>query len=444
YAGTAASPYRAGLASTLPADALVLWSGPSVVSASVSAADVEAAERAFGRRLVLWDNVPVNDFDRSRLYVGPLRGRPASSRLAGLLANPMIEPAASRLTLATAAEYARDPAGYDADAALDRALATEAGPDAGWLRDLAGAADWPPDADTGSALRPFVPAGADGDTTALRARLAPPAALPLAAPRSEAGREVEPWRRAARDFARAGLAACDLLSGAGAPAEVRAALDRAEAHWPNALRDVLSPFVRASLPPGWDRAGTPYALFVGAPVPTAGEERLIALLRGRGLAVRRGVDPAEPPALVVVSRSADERDAVRAAALPVPLLALFHLVPLGLARASGVFMRESRVVVTAPGHALAGGRSGAVEVYRGPAMTRWCEPGAGATVVARAEEEPRPVIVHYPAGARLANGDAAPAARAVLFLGRDLLAPWVITPDGVALADAAIGALLGS
>jgi hypothetical protein len=298
-----------------------------------------------------------------------------------------------------------------------------------------------------------VAAALAGDPAPLRARLTVLAARPDSPPRTDVGREVAPWHRAVHDMAAAGIAACDLLAGRAEPATVRAALAEAEAHWANGLRDVLSPFVRTALSRAdadlaneeagpVDAAGAPYALFVGAPVPSAGEERLIGLLRARGLAVRRAVDPAALPALVVVSRSADEAAALAAASLPVPLLALFHLVPLGLARAAGVLMREHRVVITAPAHPLAAGRTGAVEVHRGPAMARWCEPGPAATVVARAEEEPRPVIVHYPAGARLADGRPAPAARAALFLGRDLLAPWVITADGVALADAAIGALL--
>src|SRR4051794_31757802 len=105
YAGTEPSPYRDALAATLPPDALITWSGPSVVSPEVTAAQVQQAEASYRHRIALWDNVPVNDFDRARTYLGPLRGRPAASPLAGLLANPMVEAAGSRITLATSAEY---------------------------------------------------------------------------------------------------------------------------------------------------------------------------------------------------------------------------------------------------------------------------------------------------------------------------------------------------
>jgi len=120
--------------------------------------------------------------------------------------------------------------------------------------------------------------------------------------------DVEPWRRAGHDLAGAALTACDRLAGAPVDrAALRAQVAAAEAHWPNVLRDVHSPYVRAVLGPGPDDPGSPYASIVAAGEPTAGEERLAQLLRRRGLACRRRLDPDEPPALVVVSRSADER-----------------------------------------------------------------------------------------------------------------------------------------
>jgi hypothetical protein len=451
YAGVAPSPYRDGLATTLPGDAIITWSGPAVVSAAVTGADVEAASATYRRPVLLWDNVPVNDFDRARLYLGPLRNRPAASSLVGILANPMIEPAASRITLATVAEYARDPADYDAATALDRALAAEAGGEAARVAPLAAACHWPPDADTGAALRPLTEAALAGDAAAardLRARLQPLAEVADTAPIGPVAAEAAPWLRAGRDLARAATAACDLVGDGPVPPEriaaVRDLLDRAEEHWPNVNRDVLSPFVRAVLhrPAPDEPDGGPYALLVAGAVPTAGEERLIHLLRGHGLAVRRTVADAAPPAVVVVSRSASEAAARAAAALPVPLLGCFHLTATGLATASGVLLREERVRIVAPEHPLAAGRRGAVRVFRGPAMSRWAQPGPGGVVIACAEEERRPVIVHYASGAELADGTRAPAARAALFLGRDLLAPWVITPHGIALVDAAIAALL--
>jgi hypothetical protein len=180
-------------------------------------------------------------------------------------------------------------------------------------------------------------------------------------------------------------------------------------------------------------------------VPSAGEQALTELLRQHGFCVRHisNFDPTAPlPELVVISRWADPGVAREAARAACPVLALAHLVEAGLAARSGVLLREQHVRIVAPGHALAGGRTGAVPVYRLPGMTRWAEPAPEATVVARGEEEPHPVVVHYPEGARLADGTTAPAPRATSFLGRDLLAPWLMTADGTDLVGAAITALV--
>lgn len=94
YAGIEASPYRTDLAASLPADVLVAWTGRDVVVGSVTRAEIDAAAASYQRPLVLWDNFPVNDFEPSRLFLGPLTGRPASvagSALVGVIANAMIE-----------------------------------------------------------------------------------------------------------------------------------------------------------------------------------------------------------------------------------------------------------------------------------------------------------------------------------------------------------------
>jgi hypothetical protein len=77
-----------------------------------------------GRRLVVWDNYPVNDA-MPTMHLGPLTGRdPALADVAdAYMANPMAsQHRLSLLPLATSAEYAISPATYDPDAAIDRAI----------------------------------------------------------------------------------------------------------------------------------------------------------------------------------------------------------------------------------------------------------------------------------------------------------------------------------
>jgi hyaluronoglucosaminidase len=128
YAGTGDSPYRRIFGERLDPDVLVYWTGPEVVSIGISREALDlAVERFRGHELVLWDNYPVNDFEPTKLFLGPLRGRDprlAEGRCAGLVANAMVQAVPSKLALATIADWLRDPEGYDPDASFDRALRT--------------------------------------------------------------------------------------------------------------------------------------------------------------------------------------------------------------------------------------------------------------------------------------------------------------------------------
>lgn len=126
YAGTGDSPYRRIFGERLDPDVVVYWTGPEVVSIGISREALDlAVERFRGHELLLWDNYPVNDFEPTRLFLGPLRGRDprlADGRCAGLVANAMVQAVPSKLPLATVADWLRDPAGYDPDESFERAL----------------------------------------------------------------------------------------------------------------------------------------------------------------------------------------------------------------------------------------------------------------------------------------------------------------------------------
>ena len=98
YAGTHESEYRRVLAAELDPSIAVYWTGPEVVSASITREDAEAARAAFGgRELWLWDNYPVNDFEPSRLFLGPLTGRDPDLPVHAYVANGMIQAGPSKL-----------------------------------------------------------------------------------------------------------------------------------------------------------------------------------------------------------------------------------------------------------------------------------------------------------------------------------------------------------
>ncbi|MBB5787298.1 protein O-GlcNAcase [Jiangella mangrovi] len=259
YAGTEPTPHRDLLAAELPPEVLVWWTGRDIVVGDITRAEIDAAAASYGHELLLWDNFPVNDFDFPRLFLGPLVGRPASldgARFAGITANPMPHEAASRIAVATVADWAWNPGGYDALAAHHRALdavgATEA------VRTLARAcASWPPSAPQDPALSALCDAALGGSLAAAEALRDRFAAMVAAAPDGEREpadrieREVMPWLVALADTGRAGLAALVALAPSAGEVERAAAADAlavAESHEEqNVLRTVVPPFVRAVL-----------------------------------------------------------------------------------------------------------------------------------------------------------------------------------------------------
>jgi hypothetical protein len=131
--GPYSKPFLAGLG-TLPAGIGIVWTGPKVLSPTISRHDLESARaRLGGRPLLLYDNFPVNDDqgDTLALILGALRGREAGIRdvVAAYLACPERPLAGSRLSLLTTAAFLRDPATYDPDAAAKSAIAELSGPD---------------------------------------------------------------------------------------------------------------------------------------------------------------------------------------------------------------------------------------------------------------------------------------------------------------------------
>jgi hyaluronoglucosaminidase len=122
YAGTETTDYREVFGRLLDPEIVVYWTGPEIVSTSITRADVDAATEGFGHELLLWDNYPVNDFAPDKLFLGPLRGREPGLGVAGLIANGMLQAVPSKLPLATVADYLRDPDGYDPTRSFERAL----------------------------------------------------------------------------------------------------------------------------------------------------------------------------------------------------------------------------------------------------------------------------------------------------------------------------------
>ena len=67
--------YFAAYGERVPPAIPIMWTGPGVFSARITADDAAAFRELAGRPVLLWDNFPVNDAMPSHLFLGAYRGR---------------------------------------------------------------------------------------------------------------------------------------------------------------------------------------------------------------------------------------------------------------------------------------------------------------------------------------------------------------------------------
>ena len=239
YYQSGATPYRTALAEDLDPSVQVAWTGVGVQPAIITAADVTAAQRAFRHPLVTQDDYPVNDSEPDRLYLGPYTGRDPSvgTGSAMLLGSAMTQPVASRIPLATEADFGWNPLGYDPQTSWRSAIAAlagtggEAAPNAqtaqkaqtalAALAALAGNdASSPLGQQESGYLQPLLAAfwsreGGQGSADALRAAFATMAQAPASLAGLDGGAlsgEDGPWLAQLALYGRAGGTAVDLLT----------------------------------------------------------------------------------------------------------------------------------------------------------------------------------------------------------------------------------------
>ena len=249
YLGTGSTPYLDVLGSRLAPEIEVMWTGRTVLSPTLEAAEAASRATALRRRVLVWDNYPVSDGPmRNMLHLGPYAGRSAAlaSHVSGCLLNPMQHVRASALALCTAAEFLRDPAGYDPEAAWQRALRELGGDAADALELFARAHRVSPlapedrDRELETSMARFSDALAAGEDLAplldplrsqLDARLAAPAKLRAGLGDARLLAELEPWLAGHEVETRRmheALVALTVLLGPGSAADKVAAFSRME------------------------------------------------------------------------------------------------------------------------------------------------------------------------------------------------------------------------
>lgn len=252
YYNTTESPYKAELRKALDPRVVVQWTGTDTVPAAISVADAKSATKAFGRKTLLWDNYPVNDYGETagRLLLAPYDRRQAglSTELGGIVSNPMNQEVASRPAVAGVLAFSWNDRNYDAQRTWRAAAFYLAGGDAGTAEALLtffdtqhvaptfGHQPWQPQAPKLKALIDTArDALADNDPHAIAKSLAALGdaadALTSAPDRIRAGviapgfvREAGPWLDAAELWGRALRLTVDGLTAAraGQPGATRA------------------------------------------------------------------------------------------------------------------------------------------------------------------------------------------------------------------------------
>jgi len=111
----------------------IFWTGPEIVSETITVAHIEEVTAQLRRPPVIWDNLHANDYDGRRFYVGPYQGRPLElrDRVRGILSNPNTEFALNRPGLQTLGAYLQVRDSWDTREAYRAALRD-------WLPDFDG------------------------------------------------------------------------------------------------------------------------------------------------------------------------------------------------------------------------------------------------------------------------------------------------------------------
>ncbi|CAG8038180.1 unnamed protein product [Penicillium nalgiovense] len=125
YAGSAPYPYKTEFGTKLNKKIRIQWTGEGVFSDEITVDSVVKADESYvTENLFLWDNFPVNDANRDRLFLNPLTKRAAElyKHLLGFTSNPMNQPYASMAALANYGDYTWNGPSYDATKSTEASL----------------------------------------------------------------------------------------------------------------------------------------------------------------------------------------------------------------------------------------------------------------------------------------------------------------------------------
>jgi protein O-GlcNAcase/histone acetyltransferase len=109
----------------LAADIDIFWTGPEIISREITVESIGALQQKLQRKPVVWDNLHANDYDMTRIFLGPYSGRSLELRgeVSGFLINPNCEYEANYVALKTLASYLSATGSWSSRGAYEGALA---------------------------------------------------------------------------------------------------------------------------------------------------------------------------------------------------------------------------------------------------------------------------------------------------------------------------------
>lgn len=123
------SIYLENLTKQTDPEVIFFWTGPSTLASEITTEDIERMSSVFKRPMIIWDNVPVNDYldDKETIFLSPYENRSPKIRdesyqVVGIVSNPMFQWELSTLTIDTMSDYLWDTSKYNAGDSLKHNL----------------------------------------------------------------------------------------------------------------------------------------------------------------------------------------------------------------------------------------------------------------------------------------------------------------------------------
>lgn len=127
YYGSNATSYKKNIGSNLNKEIKIFFTGPEVLSNKIDEAYIKELRDILDNDIIIWDNIPVNDFAESKqkIQISPFKNRYDSLfkyNVVGYFSNPMIQYEASKIPLINMADYMWNASNFDVSNSFKESL----------------------------------------------------------------------------------------------------------------------------------------------------------------------------------------------------------------------------------------------------------------------------------------------------------------------------------